>query len=73
MTASHSFVFVFFGAMMSRTRSTRTSPPPPGIESRPASRRREGVEMNLVTRLDRTEQILVVVDAEIRMVTALHQ
>src|SRR5436309_5025 len=36
-------------------------------------RRREGVEVDLVARLDRAEQILVVVDAEIRVVTALHQ
>ena len=40
ITFSHSAVRVFFGAMMSRTRSTRISAPPPGIESRPASRRR---------------------------------
>ncbi len=43
ITSSHSDDFVFFGAMMSRTRSTRTSPPPPGIESSPESRRRESV------------------------------
>ena len=36
-------VFVFFGAMILRTRSTSTSPPPPGSESRPESRRRESV------------------------------
>ena len=43
ITFSHSAVFVFFGAMISRTRSTRISPPPPGIESRPASRSRVSV------------------------------
>ena len=43
ITFSQSAVFVFFGAMISRTRSTSTSPPPPGIESRPASRRRVSV------------------------------
>ena len=43
ITPSHSFVFVFFGAMMSRTRSTRISAPPPGIESSPASRSRVSV------------------------------
>src|SRR5207249_2163458 len=43
MTSSHSSVRVFFGAMIFRTRSTRISAPPPGSESRPASRRRESV------------------------------
>ncbi len=43
MTSSHSSDFVFFGAMIARTRSTRISAPPPGIESRPASRRRVNV------------------------------
>jgi len=43
ITSSHSDDFVFFGAMMSRTRSTRISPPPPGIESSPESRSRESV------------------------------
>ena len=43
MTPSHSAVFVFFGAMILRTRSTSTSPPPPGSESRPESRSRESV------------------------------
>jgi len=43
MTPSQSAVFVFFGAMISRTRSTRISAPPPGIESRPASRSRVSV------------------------------
>ncbi len=43
ITFSHSALFVFFGAMMSRTRSTRISPPPPGIESSPASRSRVNV------------------------------
>ena len=36
-------------------------------------RRREGVEVDLVARLDRAEQILVVVDPEIGVVAALHQ
>ena len=35
MTPSHRTVFVFLGAMIVRTRSTSTSPPPPGSESRP--------------------------------------
>ena len=48
MTSSHSSLFVFFGARIVRTRSTRISPPPPGIESRPASRRRE-----IVSAIDR--------------------
>ena len=43
MTPIHSELVVFFGAMISRTRSTRISPPPPGTESSPASRRRESV------------------------------
>lgn len=37
-TPSHSSVCAFFRATRSRTVSTRISPPPPGIESRPASR-----------------------------------
>ena len=94
MTSSHSSEFVFFGAMMSRTRSTRISPPPPGSESSPASRsrdsvsadgqlrpardvldlgRREAVQVDRVARLDRAEQILVAVDAEVGMVAALHE
>src|SRR5581483_7794013 len=36
-------------------------------------RRRERVEMDLVLRLDRREEILVVVDSEVRMVAALHE
>jgi len=36
-------------------------------------RRREGVQVDVVARLDRAEQILVVIDAEIRVVSALHQ
>ena len=43
ITPIHSLLFVFLGAMIARTRSTRTSPPPPGSESRPASRRRVSV------------------------------
>ena len=43
MTPSQSADFVFFGAMMSRTRSTRISAPPPGSESSPASRSRVSV------------------------------
>ena len=47
ITSSHSDDFVFFGAMMSRTRSTRISPPPPGIESSPESRSRESVSQTV--------------------------
>ena len=43
ITPSHSFVLTFFGAMILRTRSTSISAPPPGIESRPASRSRASV------------------------------
>ncbi len=53
MTFSQSAVRVFFGAMMSRTRSTRISAPPPGIESRPASRRRVRVAGTLELRAAR--------------------
>ena len=47
ITSSHSEDFVFFGAMISRTRSTRTSPPPPGTESRPESRSRDSVSQTV--------------------------
>ena len=94
MTASHSFVFVFFGAMivadavdedLAAAAGDRVEP---GIaqagdrlpECQLAApgdvldlRRRECMQMDLVTRLDRAEEIFVVVDAEIRMVAALHQ
>ena len=94
MTSSHSSDFVFFGAMIARTRSTRISAPPPGTESSPASRRRverlgdgqlraprdvldlgrrERVQVDLVARLDRAEEILVVVDPEVGVVAALHE
>jgi hypothetical protein len=92
MTFSQSAVRVFFGAITSRTRSTRISAPPPGIESRPASRRRvrvagtlsferdvldlgrrERVQVHLVAALDRAEEVLVVVDAQVGVVTALHE
>jgi len=53
ITFSHSADFVFFGAMMWRTRSTRISPPPPGIESSPASRRR--VSVSGIVSFDRRE------------------
>jgi hypothetical protein len=37
MISSHRSAPAFFGATMSRTRCTRISPPPPGMESRPAA------------------------------------
>ncbi len=43
ITSSHSSDFVFFAAMILRTRSTRISAPPPGTESSPASRSRVSV------------------------------
>ena len=94
MTPSHSPVFVFFGAMILRTRSTRISRAAAGdrVETgvaQPRQRlrdrqlraardvldlgRRQRVQVDLVARLDRAEQILVVVDVEVGMVAALHE
>ena len=94
MICSHSSEVVFLGEMILRTRSTRISAPPPGSESRPASRsresvsderqlglagdvldlaRRERVQVDRVAGLDRPEQILVPLDAEVGVVAALHE
>ena len=47
MTSSQVSVGILCGLMALRTRSTRTSAPPPGSESRPAARRRRSVSSTL--------------------------
>ena len=66
ITPIHSLLFVFFGAMMSRTRSTSTSPPPPGSRVQPrvpeARQRLRDVELRAardVLDLGRRERVQV--------------
>src|SRR5580693_6086942 len=72
---THSSERHFNREIFARISSSRISAPPPGIESRPASRRRgKAVQMYLRKfLLDRTQHVFVELDAQIRMQAALHQ